>query len=157
MDSKNSSKTVLEKILSLQPIEKGKYILILTQEQKQEYTWDTFVRNLFKIKSGTVIPKPETNDEKVKGWGKRRKKDALIYIIPPDHEKGVNLKEFKQAFDQLTNNGDFTRKWFKNNMLDCNKEGGCNFTTIGGIFVLLGIAKYMGEEIDKIYSPEESL
>ena len=35
------------------------------------------------IKPGTVIPKPEaTADFTVKGWGRRRSKDALIYRIP---------------------------------------------------------------------------
>jgi hypothetical protein len=32
--------------------------------------------------------------------------------------------------------------WFDHSMTVCAKEGGCNFTTMGGIFVLLGYAKY---------------
>ena len=27
-------------------------------------------------------------------------------------------------------------------LVDCRKEGGCNFTTIGGVFELLGVAVF---------------
>ena len=102
-----------------------------------------------KATSGTVIPKPEARgDFVVKGWGKRRGERALIYTIPNHrnqaypYEKGVNESEWIEAFDQLTTTGEFTRPWFERAMADCNKEGSCNLTTIGGIFELLGDAKY---------------
>ncbi|MBF0235126.1 MAG: hypothetical protein HQK65_19140 [Desulfamplus sp.] len=106
-----------------------------------------------KIKSiaipGKVIPKPEAKAEfYVKGWGKRRGEDALIYMIPnhtkptKPYEKGITTSEFKKAVEQLQKNGDLTRQWFETTLVSCAKEGGCNFTTMGGIFVLLGIAKY---------------
>ncbi len=104
-----------------------------------------------KATPGTVIPKPKAcGDYVVKRWGKRRGERALIYTIPNQthpqpnqahpHEKGVNESEWIEAFDQLTTTGEFTRLWFETAMADCNKEGGCNFTTIGGIFELLGDA-----------------
>ncbi|MFQ5862326.1 MAG: hypothetical protein ACE5IC_04295 [Candidatus Brocadiales bacterium] len=98
---------------------------------------------------GTVIPKPEAKANfVVKGWGKRRGENALIYKIPnhknPNrpYQKGITESEFRQAHRQIINNGNFTREWFDQNLQPCAEEGGCNFTTIGGIFELLGIAYY---------------
>lgn len=101
------------------------------------------------VPPGTVIPKPDAKkDFKVKGWGRRRRENALIYFVPTHEnpgspsEKGITESEWEQAYQQITKNEEFTRTWFKQNMEACNKEGGCNFTTIGGIFELLGIAYY---------------
>jgi hypothetical protein len=102
-----------------------------------------------KIIPGTIIPKPQARaDFVVKGWGLRRRERALIYTIPnhktptKPHEKGVTVSEWVQAFEQLTNAGNFSSAWFKKSMPVCAKEGGCNFTTIGGIFELLRYAAY---------------
>ncbi|HEY6348199.1 MAG TPA: hypothetical protein VI636_02195 [Candidatus Angelobacter sp.] len=92
---------------------------------------------------GTAIP--ETS-YRVKGIGKRRGEDALVYLIPnrkassSPHQKGVTGLEFERAYQHLTEDGDFTRRWFKLNMPDCEKEGPCQFLAIGGLFVLLGRA-----------------
>jgi hypothetical protein len=100
------------------------------------------------IKPGTIIPKPKTNAHTVKGWGKRRDQDALIYRMPNHNnpskpgEKGITSLEFSAAYDQLIKTGSFTHKWFENTLKECKKEGPCNFTTIGGIFKLLGKAEY---------------
>ena len=98
---------------------------------------------------GTVIPKPQAQaDFIVKGWGVRRGERALVYNIPnhktptKPHQKGVTVSEWVQAFEHLTNAGDFSRSWFERSMPACQKEGDCNFTTIGGIFELLGYAAY---------------
>ena len=111
-----------------------------------------------KATTGTVIPKPEAHGNfVVKGWGKRRGQRAFIYTIPnhrdPEHpyEKGINKSEWIKAFDQLMKAGQFSSQWFKSNMADCNKEGYCNFTTIGGIFELLGDAKYYKRGVYKRY------
>lgn len=102
-----------------------------------------------KIEPGTVIPKPKAKaDFVVKGWGKRRGEDALVYQIPnhknpnKPHEKGVNIGEWLMAYQQIMSGEDFTKRWFNHNMPNCAKEGDCNFTTIGGIFQLLGLVDY---------------
>ncbi len=107
------------------------------------------VDTLAKIEAGTVIPKPRAKGEfVVKGWGTRRGEHALIYKIPnnknPDrpYEKGITVSEFKQAYEEIVKSGEFSSKWFKKNMNECSKEGSCNFTTIGGIFEMLGLAVY---------------
>ncbi|MCY3787822.1 MAG: hypothetical protein OXH63_03430 [Gemmatimonadetes bacterium] len=99
--------------------------------------------------AGTVVPKPEARgDFVVKGWGRRRRERALVYTIPNHHdkrrpyEKGITESEWAMAYNRLIETGEITRKWFRCAMADCNAEGDCNFTTIGGIFELLGIAKH---------------
>jgi hypothetical protein len=101
------------------------------------------------IKLNTVIPKPiAKSDFVVKGWGKRRGEEALIYWIPnhknaqKPYEKGITVSEWQQAYERISKGESFTRQWFNQNMSNCAKEGGCNFTTIGGIFELLGLAEY---------------
>ncbi len=98
---------------------------------------------------GTIIPKPrEKGNFVVKGWGTRRGDRALIYTIPnhkmpsKPYEKGITASEWREAFDKLLGTGEFSRQWFKQALPACAKEGGCNFTTIGGIFELLGYAEY---------------
>jgi hypothetical protein len=93
--------------------------------------------------------KPDANaDFKIKGWGKRRNSPALIYLIPnhktPEkpYQKGITEQELEDAYTELTASGEFTREWFNQNLTACAEEGPCNFTTIGGIFEILGVAQY---------------
>jgi hypothetical protein len=102
-----------------------------------------------KIAPGTIIPKPRARAAFiVKGWGMRRAERALIYTIPNHRtptkpfEKGVTVSEWFKAFERLSNAGHFSRSWFELSMPACAKEGGCNFTTIGGVFEILGHATY---------------
>ena len=101
------------------------------------------------VKPGMLIPKPDAkSDFIIKGWGKRRGEDALIYYIPnhrnpnKPYQKGITVSEWEQAFSELMERGSFSRAWFNEHMKPCMKEGTCNFTTIGGIFELLSIARY---------------
>lgn len=100
---------------------------------------------------GTPIPKPMSVDcARIARWGIRRSERAIIYSMPnhknpqKPHEKGVTEREFQQAFKQLSETGIFSRQWFDANMVACRKEGSCNFTSIGGIFQLIGLAQYEG-------------
>lgn len=100
------------------------------------------------IPDGTAIPKPNSSGAFTKRWGRRRNEPALVYSMPnhknpaSPHEKGIAESEFERAYHQLNRTGEFTREWFKAELPRCNKEGTCNFTTIGGIFELLGDALY---------------
>lgn len=97
---------------------------------------------------GTRIPKPQAGEIfSVKGTGKRRGESALVYSIPSraggrPHEKGITATEFTAAQQQLAATGYFTKRWFDEHLTDCAMEGSCNFTTIGGLFEHLGIARY---------------
>jgi hypothetical protein len=110
---------------------------------------DSILPALRRLSPGTVIPKPEAKEQfTVKGWGKRNGETALIYFIPnhghprKPYEKGITATEWDQAYHRLLTTGEFTRAWFNTHMPRCSKEGACNFTTIGGIFSLLGVAAY---------------
>ena len=99
---------------------------------------------------GTVIPKPKARGAFfVRRWGCRRGERALIYAIPNHrdercpYEKGITESEWVMAHDRLTEAGQITRMWFRCEMPACEAEGSCNFTTIGGVFELLGIATYV--------------
>lgn len=103
------------------------------------------------IPAGCLIPKPETDAEyRVKGWGTRRGERALVYFIPnhrdesKPHQKGVTLSEWKRAYERLESTGELRRSWFMEALPACHKEGPCNFTTIGGVFVKLGLAVRSG-------------
>ena len=96
------------------------------------------------VQPGTPIRKPKSICT-VKGWGERREEPALVYQIRGVrgvHEKGIMESEWVKAFAQLTRTGELTRDWFNDKLVDCRKEGGCNFTTIGGVFELLGVAVF---------------
>ncbi len=56
--------------------------------------------------------------------------------------KRIKISDFQAGYDVLVKTGEFTYSWFKDNLPDCAKDGSCNFTTIGGIFELLGEAQY---------------
>ena len=100
---------------------------------------------------GTEIPKPEAKAPfRIKGEGVRRGERALIYTIPNHsdpsrpHEKGVTASELESAYEQLLAARRLTRTWFNDYLYECAAEGSCNFTTIGGLFELLGDAEYRG-------------
>lgn len=94
------------------------------------------------IKSGTSIPKPKSKDDYiVDGWGISRGEKALRYLIGvKQHSKYLRISDFEAAYAELYISGKFTRKWFNENLPQSAKDGWCNFTSIGGIFELLGIA-----------------
>jgi hypothetical protein len=111
----------------------------------------TIDRALLIAPPGTVIPKPAARGSfRVKGAGTRRGEPALIYTIPNHrnrrrpYEKGITARELTVARRQLLEAGEFNRQWFIRRLPDCAAEGSCNFTTIGGLFELAGIARYEG-------------
>jgi len=116
------------------------------------------IQRLAERNADEIIPKPEAKAPfRIKGMGKRRGEPALIYTISSHtgskpYEKGVTLSEFDMAYRQLQQTGSLERAWFNKHMMPCAKAGSCNFTTIGGVFDILGVAKYdsRGRYISKI-------
>ncbi|MEE9615066.1 MAG: hypothetical protein V3W31_09010 [Thermodesulfobacteriota bacterium] len=102
-----------------------------------------------KVVPGAVIPKHKGGGKlTVKDWGRRRNEKALIYLIPnpknpkKPSQKGITEAEFEQAYTRIMLHGEFTREWFDENMKESAKEAATNFTAIGGIFEMVGIADY---------------
>jgi hypothetical protein len=96
---------------------------------------------------GTLIPKPAARRPfRVVGDGVRRGQRALIYSIPNHtdrrrpYQKGVTWRELERAYAELLRSGELTTEWFKKHLAACYEEGSCNFTTVGGLFQLLGEA-----------------
>lgn len=107
------------------------------------------------VPPGTVIPTPEGARHWVDGWRhsrrSNRQEDAMFYCIPSKigrpHKKSVTASEWEQAYRQLQSGGEFTHRWFGQSMKECARQGSCNFTAIGGIFELLGLARHAGPGI----------
>lgn len=101
-----------------------------------------------RIPPGTVIPKPRaTQPHRVKGWARRRGEPALVYLIPnnkggPPYVKGIAESEFRATWARLCSHCSIDRAWFLDALPQCAAEGSCNFTTLGGLFELLGVASY---------------
>ena len=99
------------------------------------------------IAPGTRISKPETHETyRVKGWGIRRGERALIYLVPNRNDaskpypKGVTVSEWKLACEQLVTTGELRSSWFTSAFPEASRRSPCNFTTIGGVFEILGLA-----------------
>ncbi len=95
-----------------------------------------------------ILQKPRSTF-KLKTIGVRDGESALVYYIKSRggewfNEKGITESEFHISLYQLTTTGSFTRKFFDNELKRCKVDGGCSFTTIGSLFVALGLAEYGG-------------
>lgn len=120
------------------------------------------IEKIKQLKIGTRIPKPNSQEPYIiLGWGKSRGERALRYSIPKKQTskkqniKRIRASDFEKAYKSLKSGGQFTRNWFEINMPDCAKDGGCNFTTIGGIFELIGVAYYDSPGIYKLLSAKD--
>lgn len=94
---------------------------------------------------GAILPGTSYS---AKGIYRRRGEAALVYRIPNRkaakgcYEKGIAESEWEHAHARLTSSGEFSRRWFKENLGGAALEGSCNFIAIGAAFVLLGMAYY---------------
>ena len=120
-------------------------------EEHKMLSFEELTQKIKSLPAGTVIPKPESKKAyTIKGLGESRGEDALVYKIPKndpekhskESEKRITFTAFYKAYMVLQETSQFTREWFNESLPDFAKDGGCNFTTIGGIFKLLGIAAY---------------
>lgn len=103
---------------------------------------------------GTKIPKPESDESYVViGWGISRGEDALVYELPMKptsrraSQKRIPASAFRCAHEVLQATDEITRIWFATNYPELERDGSCNFTTLGGVFELLGEAVYAGRGV----------
>ena len=99
--------------------------------------------------AGTVIPKPMSSQGYVVvGWGISRGEEALVYRIPTKTGAGkastkrVPSSVFEAADAVLAATGEITHSWFATAFPQVHADGACNFTTLGGVFELLGEVVY---------------
>ncbi|MDD9812505.1 MAG: hypothetical protein OXU71_12535 [Gammaproteobacteria bacterium] len=98
-----------------------------------------------KIPDGEPIPKPESEEiYTVKGVGRSRGEDALVYRIPgtSGSTKRVPFSAFIWAEEQLACTGKLLHTEFSREYPKSDNDGDCNFTTLGGVFVLFDKAEY---------------
>jgi len=73
---------------------------------------------------------------------------AQVYEIPPRTrrqtpvEKRIPESVFKSAATELRSRGCLTRQWFCDTFPDLAAHDPCTFTTLGGVFELLGEVEY---------------
>jgi hypothetical protein len=97
-------------------------------------------------------------DYKVKGVGKSRGEEALVYLVPnrrggKPSEKRVRKSEWEAAYQHLLNGGHITRDWFQQNISDADKDGPCGFRFTGEVLVLIGAAIRIDEASSSKYVP----
>ena len=114
---------------------------------------------------GVIIPKPLSKQVYVVvGWGRSRGEEALVYRLPPKPNtkkastKRIPASVFEEANKELRGTGQITRVWFQRSFPVVDADGDCNFTTLGGVFELLGRAVYarpgVYKKVSKPASPE---
>lgn len=118
-------------------------------------------RILSRFPPGTQIPKPNACAAfTIKGEGYVGGERALVYTIPnrknpaKPRQKGVTASQLEKAHRQLHQTGRLTRDWWNRHARLSVQEGGCNFTTVGGLFQLLGEAEYVGSGIYRRAMPD---
>lgn len=111
-------------------------------------------RIISELPPGTRIKKPKAEGPfTLKGEGIVRGERGVIYTIPNRKDpkkpgrKGVTASQIEKAFLQLKRTGRLTREWWNGNVRHSTGEGGCNFTTVGGLFELLGEAEHAGRGV----------
>lgn len=101
------------------------------------------------LKIGTKIPK--VRDGKVSTllqFTESDGEDALYYSIgDAGNSKCVLKSEFESSFDILQSTGKLTREWYNAKFPKFASSRPCNFTTIGGILVLLSYAEYTSKGV----------
>lgn len=102
-------------------------------------------------KVGVRIPKPkEDSDYRVKEWVQGVEgREVLRYSFPtrsnPNklYTKPITEGELTASYNKLIDTGELRTKWYKQKFSDIYCKHPCNFTTIGGVFVLIRKAKYV--------------
>lgn len=133
-------------MLKLDMLQMEKLLLWIGRNVTEEPQMSIFdaIENV--VDPGMRIPKVRDREIFVKGIGIRRGYEAVIYYIAnknnpyKPYEKGINRLEFEKAYKHLLVEGRITRRWFEEKLTQCSYESGCNYSTMGGIFELIGVA-----------------
>lgn len=107
------------------------------------------------IPEGTKIPKPDANPYIVNHWGLSqsggfvRKHKAMFYKMSKCNTKlkSIPLPVFAWACKALVDTGQLSRPEYERKFELLNSSAPCTYTTLGGVFVLLGEAVYEGNGI----------
>lgn len=105
------------------------------------------LNRLEEIPPYTAIPLPRSGEARFVKWSNKQADRAIVYERPNRrntnrhfYQRRVALSEFHAAYERLRETGEFTREWFQGP----RKGASSDFTVIGGIFELIGVATYAG-------------
>ena len=87
-----------------------------------------------------VIQKPKSKSQLL-GMCEKNGGAALEYQLPSKTKK-VTITEFLVAYKELKRNTFINHSWYTKRFPNIDGNSPCNFTTIGAVFVKLGIAEY---------------
>lgn len=104
----------------------------------------SFQKILQSIYVGKKIRKPRTETEILS-----IDEQGFYYRIGEKNKKKVTFLEIKGALEKLDRDRFINRKWYNDQFEKIAKSKPCNFSTIGGLLVDLGLVEY--KEKDKMY------
>ena len=110
------------------------------------------ISEIKKLPPNTEVKKPNSIAY-TDGWSENA--EGLRYKFGSMRTKIVRVKLFEMALVELRATSQLTRGWFKTTFPKEQKSAPCNFTTIGGVFELLGLVKYAGSGKYVIVNPKE--
>jgi hypothetical protein len=101
---------------------------------------------------GANIPKPRGHKCTILNIHENNEKPFLKYCTG-NSKKTISKAEFRGAYQRLLDNNSFTKQWFNKHF---PTKAGCNFTSIGGVFEKLGIAKYIKNGCYQLIQPQNN-
>lgn len=96
-------------------------------------------------KSRTPVPKPK--GQTILSMSDKIGNARFQYTLGQGRKKSISFTTLFRCYEKLTVDGEYTRLWFETEFENESKSSPCNFTTIGGIFVKMKIAKYCGNGV----------
>ncbi len=104
-------------------------------------------------KKHTAISKPKGGYIFIENIGNTKidgvEKEGFQYSVDSKNKKYVPFDTLFLCYKRIFAFGELTTEWFKTTFPKEYKDRPCNFTTIGGVFILLGIAVYKNSGIYK--------
>ncbi len=107
------------------------------------------IDRIAKLAAGTKLPKPESKRTyTIKEVGIKDGERAVAYTIPrkdgAKSTKWITNSQLEAAYAELCRVGEIAKSWWTEHIAHGRDDGGCNFTTFGGLLILLGEAERIG-------------
>lgn len=99
-------------------------------------------------KNKTLVPKP--NGQTILTMSDRIGQDRFQYTLGKGRKKSIPFATLFGCYEKLTTDRELKRQWFATEFKAEHASSPCNFTTIGGIFVKMRIAEYVGNGVYKL-------
>ena len=90
-------------------------------------------------KNKTPVPKPKVKT--VLTMSDKIGQDRFQYMLGQGRKKSISFATLFRCYERLMTDGKLTRLWFAMEFEAEHASSQCNFTTIGVIFVEIGIAE----------------